>query len=75
VLYTRDDLAIETMFITIVVLISNTRQSAHAEKRAELDYEVNVLTSREITEMHAMMQCMQDCLNGLDQTIHQSSHQ
>jgi Protein of unknown function (DUF1003) len=43
-------LAIETILITIFVLISNIRQSTHADKRAELDYEVNVLTYREITK-------------------------
>lgn len=35
-------LAIETLLITIFVLISNIRQSTHAVTRAECDYEVNV---------------------------------
>ena len=47
-------LAVETILITIFVLISNTRQSTHADKRAELDYEVNVLIYREITKIHTM---------------------
>jgi uncharacterized membrane protein len=68
-------LAIETIFMTIFVLISNSRQSTHAQKRAELDYEVNVLTYREITEMHAMMQQMQDRLDHLEQAIQQSLRQ
>jgi uncharacterized protein DUF1003 len=49
-------LAIETLLITIFVLISNIRQSTHADKRAECDYEVSVQTYREITKMSAMMQ-------------------
>jgi uncharacterized membrane protein len=63
--------AIETIFITIFVLISNSRQSTHDEKRAELDYEVNVLTYREITEMRAIMQHMQDRLEHLEHAMQQ----
>jgi uncharacterized membrane protein len=48
-------LAVETIFITIFVLISNSRQTAHADKRAELDYEINVLTYREIHRLNAVM--------------------
>jgi uncharacterized membrane protein len=62
-------LAIETIFITIFVLISNSRQSTHAEKRAELDYEVNVLTYREIIQIRAMLQQMRDRLNRLEQVV------
>ena len=39
-------LSIEGILITLFLLISNNRQSAHAEKRAALDYEVNVRTWR-----------------------------
>lgn len=64
-------LAIETIFITIFVLISNNRQSTHAEKRAELDYEVNVLTYREILQIYAMLQQMRDRLDFLEQAVQQ----
>ena len=37
-------LAIEAIFITGFLLISQNRQGVHADKRAELDYEVNVRT-------------------------------
>ncbi|HZE70888.1 MAG TPA: DUF1003 domain-containing protein [Pyrinomonadaceae bacterium] len=49
-------LAIEAIFITGILLISQNRQSAHADKRAELDYEVNVRTYREIRQIKAMLQ-------------------
>jgi uncharacterized membrane protein len=45
-------LAIEAIFITGFVLISQTRQGARADLRAELDYEVNVRTYRELRAMH-----------------------
>jgi uncharacterized membrane protein len=61
-------LAVETVLITIFVLISNTRQSTHADKRAELDYEVNVLTYREITKIHTTMVEMMRRLERLERT-------
>jgi uncharacterized membrane protein len=48
-------LAIEAIFITGFVLIAQNRQSAHADARAQLDYEVNVRTYREIREIKAML--------------------
>lgn len=51
-------LAMETIFITGFVLISQNRQSAHANKRAELDYEVNVRTYRKIHEMEALLRTL-----------------
>lgn len=48
-------LAVETIFITIFVLISNSRQSTHTDKRAELDYEVSILTYREINRVHVAL--------------------
>jgi uncharacterized membrane protein len=51
-------LAIEAIFITGFVLISQTRQGARADLRAELDYEVNVRTYRELTAMHASLRAI-----------------
>ena len=48
-------LSIEAIFITGFLLISQNRQSAHAEKRSELDYEVNVRTFREIQNMKGLL--------------------
>ena len=52
-------LAIEAIFITGFLLISQNRQSIHADKRAELDYEVNVRTYREIRQIKAMLQTLE----------------
>ena len=52
-------LSIEAIFITGFVLISQNRQAAHADKRAELDYEVNVRTYREIGEIRDTLRALQ----------------
>jgi uncharacterized membrane protein len=44
-------LSIEGILITLFLLISNNRQNAHAEKRAALDYEVNVRTWRLVNHL------------------------
>lgn len=55
-------LAAEAIFITGFLLISQNRQSAHADKRAELDYEVNVRTYREIQEIKANLRVIEQRL-------------
>ena len=60
-------LSMETIFITGFVLISENRQSAHADKRAELDYEVNVRTYRKIQEMEALLRAMAERLDRYEQ--------
>jgi uncharacterized membrane protein len=52
-------LSIEAIFITGFVLIAQNRQSAHADLRARLDYEVNVRTYRELRELRAMVAALQ----------------
>ena len=52
-------LAVEAIFITGFLLISQNRQSVHADKRAELDYEVNVRTYREIRQIKSMLQTLE----------------
>lgn len=44
-------LSIEGILITLFLLVSNNRQNAHAEKRAQLDYEVNVRTWRLVSHL------------------------
>lgn len=44
-------LSIEAIFITGFLLISQNRQNAFADKRAELDYEVNVRTYRRLNDI------------------------
>jgi low affinity Fe/Cu permease len=52
-------LSVESIFITGFLLISQSRQHAHADKRAELDYEVSVRTYREIEELKELVLAMQ----------------
>ena len=51
-------LAMETIFITGFVLISQNRQAKYDAKRAELDYEVNVQTFRKIAELETTLQAV-----------------
>jgi len=48
-------LGIEAILVTGILLISQNRQNAHADLRAELDYEVNVRTYREIHEIKRLL--------------------
>ena len=59
-------LAMETIFITGFVLISQNRQASHANKRAELDYEVNVQTFRKITELETTLETISTRLAALE---------
>src|SRR5262249_8014536 len=62
-------LSIEAIFITGFLLISQNRQNAHAEKRAELDYEVNVRTYREINEIDTMLKTLLERMDRLEQAV------
>jgi len=44
-------LSVEGVLITLFLLVSSNRQSVHAEKRAALDYEVNVRTWRLVNHL------------------------
>ena len=44
-------LTVEGILITLFLLVSSNRQTAHAEKRAALDYEVNVRTWRLVNHL------------------------
>jgi uncharacterized membrane protein len=60
-------LAAEAVLIAGFVLISQNRQSAHADKRAELDYEVNVRTYREIVDVDNRLRMILERLERLEQ--------
>ena len=62
-------LSIEAIFITGVLLISQNRQNAHADKRAELDYEVNVRTYREIHQIDTLLGSVIDRLAKLEAAL------
>ncbi len=67
-------LAAEAIFITGFLLISQNRQNAHADKRAELDYEVNVRTYREIHEIKAMLQTTLAKLDKIGSPVGAAGH-
>lgn len=48
-------ISIEAIFVTGFLLITQNRQTNYADKRAELDYEVNVRTYRELGEIKRML--------------------
>ena len=59
-------LSIEAIFITGFLLISQNRQNAHANKRAELDYEVNVRTFRDIQEIKEILERLEQRVNDVE---------
>ena len=59
-------LSIEAIFITGFLLISQRRQGAHADKRSELDYEVNVRTFREIQHMKSLLADIQSRVERIE---------
>ena len=59
-------LAMETIFITGFVLISQNQQSKYDAKRAELDYEVNIQTFRKIEALEATLQLVLARLDAAD---------
>ncbi len=48
-------LSIEAILITSFVLISQNRENVYSEKRAELDYEVNVKSYRKLNELQKVL--------------------
>jgi uncharacterized membrane protein len=67
-------LAAEAIFITGFVLITQNQQSAHADKRAELDYEVNVRTYRAIHEIDALLKTILERLDRLEAAQPEEPH-
>lgn len=57
-------IAIETLFISVFVLISSSRQSAHQAQRAELDYEVNVRTYRIVRQLRDRLDAVEGRLES-----------
>ena len=66
-------LAAEAIFITGFLLISQNRQNRHADKRAELDYEVNVRTYRQISEIADTLQEIAQRLNTIEAVLSSSA--
>jgi uncharacterized membrane protein len=50
--------AIEAIFLTTLVLINQNRMSVLAERRAELDLQISLLTEHEVTRMLHLVSAM-----------------
>src|SRR5579883_1195728 len=61
--------AIETIFITAFVLISQNRQNLHSDKRAELDYEVSVRIYRKVNEIESSLTSLADRIERLERSL------
>ncbi|MCW5849018.1 MAG: DUF1003 domain-containing protein [Anaerolineae bacterium] len=59
-------LGIEAVFITGFLLIDDGREDAHANKLAELDYEVNVRTYRRLEDIDAKLEWIMTRLDRPD---------
>jgi len=59
-------LSVEAILITGFLLISQKRQNVHAEKRAELDYEVNVRSYRKIRDLQDTLEAISDRIERLE---------
>ena len=55
--------AVEAIFLTTLVLINQNRMSAQADKRAELDLQINLLTEYELTRMIHLVSAIAERLN------------
>ena len=54
--------AVEAIFLTTLVLINQNRMSASADKRAELDLQISLLTEHEVTRMLHLVSAMAERL-------------
>jgi len=54
--------SVEAIFLSTFVLISQNRMAALAEKRAELDLQISLLSEHEITKVVAMVAAVADHL-------------
>lgn len=54
--------SVEAIFLSTFILITQNRMSAAAEKRAELDLQINLLAEHEITKLVAMLSAVADRL-------------
>jgi uncharacterized membrane protein len=59
-------LSVEAILITSFLLISQNRQNVHAEKRAELEYEVNVRSYRKIRDLQDALEAIANRIERLE---------
>ncbi len=58
--------SLEAIFLSTFVLISQNRQAAEAERRADLDLHIGLLTEHELTRVLQMLDAIQDKLGIVD---------
>ena len=58
--------SLEAIFLSTFVLISQNRQAQEAERRADLDLHIGLLTEHELTRVLQMLDAIQDKLNIVD---------
>jgi len=56
--------SVEAIFLSTFVLISQNRMSAQADKRAELDLQINLLTEHELTKLAEMVAAIAERLDS-----------
>jgi uncharacterized membrane protein len=61
-------LTAEAILITGFILISQNRQNAHAEKLAEIDYEISVRTYRQVTRVLETLDSLDQRLKRLEES-------
>jgi uncharacterized membrane protein len=69
--------AIEAIFLTTLVLINQNRMSAVAERRAELDLHISLLTEHEVTRMLHLVSAMAEQMkvhSEVDEEIEELKH-
>ncbi len=54
--------SVEAIFLSTFILISQNRMTATAQKRAELDLQINLLTEHEVTKLVALLSSVADRL-------------
>ncbi len=54
--------SVEAIFLSTFVLISQNRMAAAADKRADLDLQINLLSEHEVTKLVAMVSAISDHL-------------
>jgi uncharacterized membrane protein len=52
--------SVEAIFLSTFVLISQNRMAAAADKRADLDLQINLLSEHEVTKLVAMVSAISD---------------
>jgi uncharacterized membrane protein len=55
--------SVEAIFLSTFVLISQNRMAAAADKRADLDLQINLLAEHEVTKLVTMVSAIADYLN------------